>query len=141
MAKELTGPTRTFAELLDWFESGGPFSLRGLGLTPYVRVEDFEEDGMYVLRAEMPGIDPDKDVTLTVEDGVLTISGERREEKKEKHRQEWHYGSFTRSLTLPRGVDPDKITASYEDGVLEVRVPKAEPSTNAVTIKVNRNEK
>jgi HSP20 family molecular chaperone IbpA len=118
MSKEVTTRPGPLAEMLDWFDTASPFSLRGFGLAPYVRVEDFVEDGTYVLRAEMPGIDPDKDVSLTVADDVLTIRGERREEQKDKHHRELHYGSFTRSISLPRGTDPDANSATYTEGVL-----------------------
>ncbi|HWJ81696.1 MAG TPA: Hsp20/alpha crystallin family protein [Nocardioides sp.] len=111
------------ADMLGWLDSESFFGTRGPGLTPYVHIEDFVEDGTYVLRAEMPGIDPDKDVRIDIDGDVLTIQGERREEKKERNRHEFHYGSFSRSLTLPRGADADKIKAEYKDGVLELRVP------------------
>jgi len=81
------------------------------------------------VRAELPGIDPDKDVDITVENGVLTIEGERRHEEKTEeqnyHRFESSYGSFLRSVPLPKDVDADDIRASYENGILEVTVPKA----------------
>jgi HSP20 family molecular chaperone IbpA len=141
MAKDVSKVTNPFAEMLDWLDSGAPFGLRSFGLTPYVRVEDFVEEGTYVLRAEMPGIDPDKDVTVSVEEDVLTIRGERREEEKDKQHREFHYGSFTRSITLPKGVDADEITATYTDGVLEVRVPKAAAESAAVTVPVRRQER
>jgi HSP20 family protein len=93
----------------------------------FIRVDEFHEDGMLVIRAELPGIDPDKDVELTVSDGMLRISAERREEEKvEKRgyvRQELHRGSFERVLTLPEGVTESDVTASYTDGILEIRVP------------------
>lgn len=141
MAKDVSKVTNPFAEMLDWLDSGAPFGLRSLGLTPYVRVEDFVEEGTYVLRAEMPGIDPDKDVTVSVEDDILTIRGERREEEKDKQHREFHYGSFTRSITLPKGVDANEITATYTDGVLEVRVPKAGEESSALTVPVRRPER
>lgn len=141
MAKDVSKVTNPFADMLDWLDSGAPFGLRSLGLTPYVRVEDFVEEGTYVLRAEMPGIDPDKDVTVSVEDDTLTIRGERREEEKDKHHREFHYGSFTRSITLPKGVDAAEITATYTDGVLEVRVPKAADESAAVTVPVRRQDR
>jgi HSP20 family protein len=126
------------SEMLNWFESEKPFGVRALGLMPYVRVEDYVEDDVYVLRAEMPGIDPDHDVELVVEDDVLTIRGERRSEEKDKHHRELHYGAFERSITLPRGTRTDDITASYADGVLELRVPmEAEPQSRR-TIPVQR---
>ncbi|HMM94062.1 Hsp20/alpha crystallin family protein [Phycicoccus sp.] len=131
-------PSSPVSELLDWLDSGTTLGLRGLGLTPYVRVEDFTEDGTYVLRAEMPGIDPDKDVTLNIEGDLLTIRGERREEEREKTHHEFHYGAFTRSLRLPHDVQPDEVKASYTDGVLEVRVPLHVGSPEPVTIPVVR---
>ncbi len=131
------GPTPV-AEMLEWLDAGGPWGSRGFGLTSYVRVEDYLEDGTYVLRAELPGIDPDRDVSLTVENGMLTIRGERREEEKDKNRHELHYGAFTRSVPLPREVSPDDIRATYTDGVLEVRVPRPTKEAEPVPIKVER---
>jgi HSP20 family molecular chaperone IbpA len=128
------------AEMLDWLESNAPLNLRGYGLAPYVRVEDFMEEGAYVLRAELPGINPDDDVEVSVENDVLTIHGERREETKEKNRREFHYGSFLRSVTLPKGADAEHITASYTDGVLEVRVPTTTEVAPSVRIPVQRAE-
>jgi HSP20 family molecular chaperone IbpA len=125
------------SELLDWLDSSAP-NLRALGLAPYVRVEDYTEDGTYVLRAEMPGIDPDKDVTLDIDDGVLTIRGQRREEQKDKSHHEFHYGAFTRSIRMPRDIDASQVKATYTDGVLEVRVPTHRPDHEPVSIPVQR---
>jgi len=83
----------------------------------------------YVLRADLPGVKQD-DVKLEVEDNVLTIAGERRAEHTESTegyvRLERAFGSFARTLTLPRGVDAEAVTAAFADGVLEVHVPKPE---------------
>lgn len=128
------------AEMLDWLESNSPLNLHGVGLAPYVRVEDYMEEGSYILRAELPGIDPETDVEVSVENDMLSIRGERREETKEKNRREFHYGSFRRTLALPRGADPEKITASYSDGVLEVRVPMATEEPPTVKIPIQRSE-
>jgi HSP20 family molecular chaperone IbpA len=128
------------AEMLNWLEGEPSTAMRGFGLSPYIRVEDYVEDGVYVLRAEMPGIDPDKDVEVSVEGDVLTIKGERQEEEKEKNRHEFHYGSFSRSLTLPRGTKVDDISASYADGVLELRVPMEGEKSEARTIPVQRTK-
>jgi HSP20 family molecular chaperone IbpA len=126
-------------DLLDWMDTGIPFGFRTFGLTPYVHVEDWlEADGTYVLRAEMPGIDPDKDVDVSIDGDVLTIRGERQQEQRDRNRSEFHYGSFTRSLTLPRGTRPEDVTASYTDGVLEIRVPTASPGAEAVKVPVTR---
>jgi HSP20 family protein len=82
-----------------------------------------------VLRADLPGMTED-DVSIEIKDNVLTISGERRSENEEKgesfYRAERAFGSFSRSLTLPEGVSPDAVKASFDKGVLEVRVPKPE---------------
>ncbi|MFD8478133.1 Hsp20/alpha crystallin family protein [Kitasatospora sp. NPDC059673] len=91
-----------------------------------IRVEESEEDGTYVVRAELPGIDPAKDVEITFENGVLTVRAERSEEKKEKQRSEFRYGSFTRSIRLPEGVKEQEIAASYDNGVLTVKAPIGE---------------
>jgi HSP20 family protein len=123
------------AELLSRFDLEA-----GMGLSPSVRVEDYVEGDTYVLRAELPGIDPDKDVEITVDRDVLTISGERREEVKERNRQELHYGSFMRSVTLPGDAREKDISASYADGVLEVRVPFEEDQDRTRRIPVRRAE-
>jgi HSP20 family molecular chaperone IbpA len=102
-------------------ESGWPFPS---ALRPNdVRVEDYVDDQTYVVRAEMPGLDPDKDLDVHIEDDALVLRGERREEKHDKNHRELRYGSFTRSVRLPRGTRVDDVKASYTDGVLEVRVP------------------
>jgi HSP20 family protein len=88
-----------------------------------------ETDDDLVLRADLPGLS-EGDVNIEVEDHVLTISGERKarhEERKEGYYLvERAHGSFSRSLTLPEGVDPERVRASFDRGVLEVRVPKPE---------------
>jgi HSP20 family protein len=129
----------TFGNLLTWLDSELP-TFRGLANTQHIRVEDFVEDGNYVLRAELPGIDPDKDVDITVEDGVLTIKAERREETKAEHRSEFHYGSFARRVPLPTGADEDDVQAGYDKGVLEIRVPiKPETTREPRRISVGRS--
>lgn len=125
-------------DMLNWLEADPPLPLRGLGLAPYIRVEDFVEDGAYVLRAEMPGIDPEKDLDLSVEGDVLTIRGERTEEEKTKNRHEFHYGSFARSLALPQGARADELKATYADGVLEIRVPMDGDAPQSRKISVQR---
>lgn len=127
-------PVSPLTELFDWFESGWPVVAewrRDGGHA--LRIEDRIEDDRYLVRAEIPGIDPDKDVEITVSDGVLTIAAERREEISEKGRSEFHYGSLMRRVALPAGAVEDKVVARYEDGILEVTVPieavQAEPRT------------
>ena len=88
-----------------------------------------EGDDHFVLRADLPGL-AEEDVNLEVEDRTLTLSGERKSEQTEKgegfYRLERASGSFSRSLTLPEGIDADAITATFDKGVLEVRIPKPE---------------
>jgi len=128
------------AEVLGWLDNESGSGFMSLGLTPYVRIEDFVEDGTYVLRAEMPGIDPDKDLAIDVEGDVLTIKGERQGEHQDRHRHEFHYGSFSRSVTLPQNADVDAVTAEYKDGVLELRVPCEGTAPEAKRIPVQRAE-
>jgi HSP20 family protein len=96
----------------------------------WLRVEEYQDEGALVVRAELPGIDPEKDVDITVAKGILTIEASREEtsEKKAKdaYRSEFRYGSFVRSIALPAGATEEDVTASYADGVLEVRVPVGE---------------
>lgn len=93
------------------------------------RVEEYRDGDTVVIRAELPGIDPEQDVELTVADDVLHLRAERRErtEHKDKggYRSEFRYGSFSRALPLPAGCRDEDISAAYRDGVLEVRVPVA----------------
>jgi HSP20 family protein len=121
----------TFADLFDWVESGLPAlpMFRPFAGSHVIRVEENLEAGQYGLRAELPGIDPDKDVEISVENGVLTVAAERREEKKEPQRSEFRYGRFSRSITLPVRADEDDVKATYRDGILEVRVGITEKST------------
>jgi HSP20 family protein len=99
-----------------------------------------ETDGEFVLRADLPGLSHD-DVNIELEDNVLTVSGERKSEHEERHegyyRIERSSGSFRRSLTLPEGVNPEAVKATFDRGVLEVRVPKPEerkPRKVAITV-------
>jgi HSP20 family protein len=92
-----------------------------------IDVEEFTEDGTLVVRAELPGIDPEHDVDITVSDGTLSISAQRSEEQAREgrrfHRRELRYGVFVRRIPLPEGADEGSVAATYHDGILEVRVP------------------
>lgn len=96
-----------------------------------IRVDEFRENGNLVIRAELPGIDPDKDVELTVMDGMIHIEAHRREEERKEGkgymRRELRYGSFMRTLPLPEGTPESDVTASYRDGILEIKVPTPAP--------------
>ncbi len=92
-----------------------------------IRVEEYEENGCWVVRAEAPGIDPDQDVEVTLRDAILSITIQRsaaqHSEGRARRRSEFAYGSFTRTVSLPASANPDKVTASYTDGILEVKIP------------------
>ncbi|HSA53974.1 MAG TPA: Hsp20/alpha crystallin family protein [Yinghuangia sp.] len=119
----------------DWFE-GLPFDMRFPSGEHVIAVEEFREDGVFVVKAEVPGVDPDKDIEITVSGGVLTVHAERLEEETAKERSEFRYGSFTRSLRLPEETRADDITATYDNGVLTVKVPlgQAQPPTQRIRV-------
>jgi HSP20 family protein len=93
-------------------------------------------DNRYVIRAELPGLDPEKDIEVTVEDRALTIHAERRQEDSGSYRSEFRYGSLTRLVRLPARADAKDVTARYDRGVLEVSVPlhEAKPEDKRVPI-------
>ena len=88
-----------------------------------------EHDDHFLLRADLPGL-TQEDVSLEFNDGTLTVSGERKPEHAQRergyYRLERQFGNFSRQLTLPEGIDPDAVKASFENGVLEVWIPKPE---------------
>jgi HSP20 family protein len=103
-------------------------------------VDISETDAEYLIKAELPEVKKE-DVKVTVEEGVLTLQGERRQEKEEKgkkyHRVERSYGSFVRSFTLPESVDEAGVKAEYKDGVLSLHLPKSEKvKPKAIDVKV-----
>ena len=110
----------------------------------WLRVEEFHEGDVLVVRAELPGIDPDKDVEITTEGGVAKIHAHREEksESKEKdgYRSEFRYGEFDREIALPVGTKPEDVKATYKDGILEVRIPcLADTSSSATKVPISRN--
>jgi HSP20 family protein len=102
-------------------------------------VDIFENGDNLVLKAELPGVNPD-DVEIRVEDNTLYLKGERKFEKEVKeqsyHRVERSYGTFTRTFSLPNSIDADKVSANYKDGVLTLTMPKKEEA-KPKTIKIN----
>lgn len=108
--------------------------------TPRMRVEEYREGDTLVVKAELPGINPDEDVKISLTEGHLRIQAERHEESEHKtkdtFRSEFRYGSFVRDLAMPAGVKQDQITANYKDGVLVVRVPMPTSMTHVTTIPV-----
>lgn len=125
----------TLPDLFGWMETGVPGTHTIPGMHG-IRVEEHVADGKYVVKAELPGIDATKDVEITVTEGVLTLRAERSEETTEKHRTEFRYGSFVRSVRLPAGANGDEATAEYKDGVLSITVPVPETKTGTRTIPV-----
>ena len=104
------------------------------------RVDIAETDKAFVIKAEVPEVKKE-DVKVTVDNSVLTVTGERKQEKEEKgkkyHRVERYYGSFTRSFTLPENVDQKNIKATFKDGMLNLEIPKTkEVKPMAVEVKV-----
>jgi HSP20 family protein len=96
-----------------------------------------------VIRAELPGVDPNRDIDVAVDNGVLTIAAERQESNREKldkggYRSEFRYGSFVRQLQLPPGTSAEVVSAAYKDGVLEIRMPKSSPEAAPRRIQIQR---
>src|SRR5213594_2095577 len=118
--------------------SGEIHSLTVADWSPEVDIS--EDDHGYLLKADLPEIKKD-DLRVTVEDGILCVSGERKSEKEDQkrkfHRVERSYGSFRRSFTLPADTDSKKVTAEFRDGVLKVHLPTtAIAKTKALQVKV-----
>lgn len=103
----------------------------------WLRTEEFRDRDTLVVRAEIPGLDPEKDIDVSVASGIVTIRA-RREEKaehknKRAYRSEFHYGEFVREFPLPEGSTSEDIKATYSDGILEVRVPAPEDKQESAT--------
>jgi HSP20 family protein len=129
--------TRPLRLLRDEWPFGRLFeSLREV--EPAIRVEETIENDTLIIKAEAPGIDPEKDVDISMTNGKLYINMERRlsseSEKNGATRSEFRYGSFARTIALPEGTPTSDVKASYKDGILEVRVPV--PKTDATATKV-----
>ena len=129
-------PKTLVPDFIEWFEE--PF----LTLRPYlgqpIRIEDFVADDRYLIRAELAGIDPAKDVEVTAGAGYLTIRAERHDKTEGKHRTEFRYGSFTRSLPLPGKANEEDVTATYRDGILTISVgfkPEKKESVKKIEVK------
>lgn len=123
--------------LAEWF-AGLPSraKLRPMVPSQVMRLEDEMTDGPYQVWAEIPGIDPSKDVDITVCDGQLTIQAERSEKKESTERSESSYRPLVRTVSLPAGADEDHITATYDTRILTVSVPAAEPEPAEKRIEV-----
>lgn len=137
---------RMFRSLLEPLERLAPVPIaRSLQWVPACDMVTRGED--LVVRFELPGIDPEKDIQLTVEDGMLCVRGERRFQDDEKaegyYRRGVARGSFERAVRLPEGLKPEDIKATYDSGILEVVLPKAAalPQANRIPIQVGGQKK
>ncbi|MFK0211738.1 Hsp20/alpha crystallin family protein [Streptomyces sp. NPDC090298] len=113
-----------FPDFDDWFGRGFPGmpGWRPATAAHSIPMEVTRDDGTYVLRAELPGTDPD-DIGVTVDDNLVTVTAEHGESEVDKEHSEFRYGSFRRTVRLPAPVPADGVEASYADGILTVRVP------------------
>lgn len=124
-------------------------TIEAIETTTFLPLEDSWDGDTYVLRAQVPGVEPDRDIDVSVKAGVLSVHAERKQERHEKKEgrtfDEFTYGSFTRQVSLPVGTDIDDISAAYTDGVLEVRVPTHgggdAPAERHIKVKTKRARK
>ncbi len=131
-------PDPIIQRLNDWMENWDPLHRDGLMRRDHlIRVEETMRDGTLEIRAEMPGIDPDDDVEIDLEDGLLTISAERSDERSGSDDgrtfSEFRYGSFHRALRVPADTDASKISAEYRHGILTISVPLPSAATAEAT--------
>lgn len=121
------------SELSETFNAFPAWGLRPLFTDQQlIRLEEDMQDGHYLVRAEIPGIDAAKDVDITVSDSRLTIRAERAERNQNNGRSEFSYGSFVRTITLPAGSNADDIKATYDNGILTVDIAVPKESAPAV---------
>ena len=142
MEKEMQELTDRFGRMLPRRPAQGNDPREALTVADWSPTVDISEtDAEYLVKAEIPEVDK-KDVKVTVQDGLLTILGERRQEKEEKgkrfHRVERSYGTFMRRFGMPDGVDVEKLRAEFREGMLLVHLPKTEKAkTKAIEVKVD----
>ncbi len=127
---DILGMQREINHMFDRFFRGGVLDDAELSAGGWMPAVDLaEKDDEFVAKVELPGVNKD-DVKITLQDNVLTIRGEKKDEKESKHsnfhRVERSYGSFQRSFALPTSVRSDKVDAQYKDGILTISLPKAE---------------
>ena len=122
-------------DIFNWLESA--LMLNG---RHSVAVEEFTDEHGYVLRAELPGREP-QDISVTVAGGNLTIAAKREQVKHDDQQTEFRYGGLSRTLSLPAGVKPTEISASYDKGILEIHVPLNQPTApHRVPVAVQSNK-
>jgi HSP20 family protein len=128
--------TRSFFPDIAEFFSGGPAWMKPLFDSNVMRLEEEAGEGKYELRAEIPGVDPAKDIDISMHDGRMTIKAERTEKHEQAGRSEFNYGSFSRTVTLPKGADEDGVKASYDQGILTISVPVNQEQPHAKRIEI-----
>jgi HSP20 family protein len=136
--RELERFRRDFDDLFDRFFGGGVSTAWPSAAAP--KIESFVEEGKMIVRADLPGVDPDN-VEVSVTGDTLTVRGARQAREEQKGRDFLHrevsYGNFERTLTLPKGIKTEDIRASYQNGVLELTIPiPKESATRKVPIEV-----
>ena len=118
------GGASLMPDAFDLFDAAWPFT----GRHP-MHIEEYVADKTYVVRAELPGMDPDKDIVVSAANGHLVIEARRQQVTRDRQRSEFRYGSFERSIVLPAGADAGAVVATYENGILEVHVPLRKAAT------------
>ncbi len=148
MNMQLWNPFQEFENLLERYNKSGGHNLdkqldTDLSFADWAPSVDIEEaDDRYVIKADLPGVNK-KDIDVKLENGVLSIRGEKQTETEsgkgtKHHRTERFHGTFARSFTLPDAVKDDQVDASYKDGVLSLTIPRAEEARpKSIDIKVN----
>lgn len=111
---------------MQWLSTRWPNDLGWWNQPHPLRMEECRQDGTLTLRLEVPGIDPERDIDIMLDDGVLSVSGSRSESAQAPHSSEFHYGEFLRCINLPRGVDEETVQAEYHEGILEISMDMAE---------------
>ena len=147
MNMTIWNPLREMENMLDRYSQATGRSIANsdtdLGFAEWSPTVDIEEDdNNYLIRADVPGVDK-KDIDVRLDNGVLSITGEKKVEKEtgkgsKQHRTERYCGSFSRRFTLPTTINSDKVDASYKNGVLSLKIPKAEEAKpKAIEIKIH----
>lgn len=139
MTTPQTHPDTTAAAIADW--AGSPLSTLHHVVAPPqpIPAEQYAQDGCYLIRFEVPGVDPVSDLQVSVTTGTLTVRAERRDGAPAGRQTEFRYGSFIRHIALPLGANVHDVAASYRFGVLTVRVglqPEHEASARAIDVTV-----
>lgn len=145
MNMQVWNPFQEFENLLSRYNRGGGLTQQSSDLSfadwaPSCDIE--EQEDKYIIKADLPGVDK-KDIDVKLENGVISIRGEKQVEKEtgkgtKRHRTERFHGTFARSFTLPDAVQDERVDASYKDGVLSLVIPKAEESKpKSIDIKVS----